>query len=327
MVDETHKHAYLIMVHKSLCQVEKLCHLLDDRRNDLYIHVDARTPNFDMWKMRLMAAVHSSKIFFVPRVIISFFGGGVSQIRAELALLRTATEYSLDRDKAYRYYHLISGADLPLKTQDEIHAFFEHHQGQEFVHLGTASYQEEIQERVRYWYLWQELIGRGHGMLSQTLHAMQKVFLEIQRALRVNINRDNPIQRFYAGANWFSITDAFARYIVDHEQWVLDTFCKGKNVDELFVQTLLMNSSFANHRFLPVAFDENYQSIMRDIDWHRGSPYIWRTSDYDELMKFEFLFARKLVVPELLRTLVFARPCGGDQFAAGTVSPSLDMSR
>lgn len=33
------------------------------------------------------------------------------------------------------------------------------------------------------------------------------------------------------------------------------------------------------------------------------------------------------VVPELLRTLVFARPCGGDQFAAGTVSPSLDMSR
>ena len=35
----------------------------------------------------------------------------------------------------------------------------------------------------------------------------------------------------------------------------------------------------------------------------------------------------KRVVPELLRTLVFARPCGGDQFAAGTVSPSLDMSR
>ena len=36
---------------------------------------------------------------------------------------------------------------------------------------------------------------------------------------------------------------------------------------------------------------------------------------------------KTMVVPELLRTLVFARPCGGDQFAAGTVSPSLDMSR
>lgn len=129
---------------------------------------------------------------------------GVSQIRAELALLRAATEHSLDWNKAYCYYHLISGADLPLKTQDEIHAFFEHHQGHEFVHLGTASYQKEIQERIKYWYLWQEFVGRGDGMLPQTLHVIQKVAVEIQRALHVNINQHNTIQRFYAGAQWFT---------------------------------------------------------------------------------------------------------------------------
>ena len=33
------------------------------------------------------------------------------------------------------------------------------------------------------------------------------------------------------------------------------------------------------------------------------------------------------VVPEFLRTLVFARPRGDDQFADYTFSPSLDMSR
>ena len=33
------------------------------------------------------------------------------------------------------------------------------------------------------------------------------------------------------------------------------------------------------------------------------------------------------VVPGFLRTLVFARPCGDDQFASRTLSPSLDMSR
>ena len=33
------------------------------------------------------------------------------------------------------------------------------------------------------------------------------------------------------------------------------------------------------------------------------------------------------VVPDILRTLVLARPCGDDLFAAGTVSPSRDMSR
>ncbi len=37
--------------------------------------------------------------------------------------------------------------------------------------------------------------------------------------------------------------------------------------------------------------------------------------------------AAMLVVPEFLRTLVFARPRGDDQFADCTFSPSLDMSR
>ena len=35
----------------------------------------------------------------------------------------------------------------------------------------------------------------------------------------------------------------------------------------------------------------------------------------------------QVVVPEFLRTLVFARPRGDDQFADCTFSPSLDMSR
>ena len=37
--------------------------------------------------------------------------------------------------------------------------------------------------------------------------------------------------------------------------------------------------------------------------------------------------APDMVVPEFLRTLVFARPRGDDQFADCTFSPSLDMSR
>ena len=46
----------------------------------------------------------------------------------------------------------------------------------------------------------------------------------------------------------------------------------------------------------------------------------------DEADRRAWLFAL-LVVPEFLRTLVFARPRGDDQFADCTFSPSLDMSR
>ena len=46
-------------------------------------------------------------------------------------------------------------------------------------------------------------------------------------------------------------------------------------------------------------------------------------------MKTESVYPERWeeVVPEFLRTLVFARPRGDDQFADCTFSPSLDMSR
>ena len=63
--------------------------------------------------------------------------------------------------------------------------------------------------------------------------------------------------------------------------------------------------------------------IARLID--RDAEFVFNDdSDYQNKKK---RLSYSPVVPELLRTLVFARPCGGDQFAAGTVSPSLDMSR
>lgn len=48
------------------------------------------------------------------------------------------------------------------------------------------------------------------------------------------------------------------------------------------------------------------------------------------IIMFSRIFTNGLdhpVVPEFLRTLVFARPRGDDQFADCTFSPSLDMSR
>ena len=37
------------------------------------------------------------------------------------------------KNKNYEYYHFISGVDLPLKTQDEIHDFFQKNNGKEIV--------------------------------------------------------------------------------------------------------------------------------------------------------------------------------------------------
>lgn len=49
-------------------------------------------------------------------------------VKAELLLLETASMKG-----PYDYYHLLSGVDLPIKSQDYIHHFFEKNKGYEFV--------------------------------------------------------------------------------------------------------------------------------------------------------------------------------------------------
>ena len=41
------KHAYLIMAHNNFYVLNKLILLLDDERNDIYIHIDKKVKEFD----------------------------------------------------------------------------------------------------------------------------------------------------------------------------------------------------------------------------------------------------------------------------------------
>lgn len=59
--------------------------------------------------------------------------GNLSQIRTEYALLEEALKHG-----SYEYYHILSGQDLPIKTQDEIHQFFHEHRGKEFVGINRG---------------------------------------------------------------------------------------------------------------------------------------------------------------------------------------------
>ena len=52
----------------------------------------------------------------------------------------------------------------------------------------------------------------------------------------------------------------------------------------MYIQTVAMNSYLAES-----VVDDN----LRFIDWNRGTPYIFRSNDYDELCSSSKLFARK----------------------------------
>ena len=98
------KHAYLVMAHHQFPLLQTTLRLLDDPRNDFFIHIDKKAGAVDFEEIR-RAAPHS-RVTFIERLSVHW--GGYSQIRCELALLQAATQAG-----QYAYYHLISGVDLP----------------------------------------------------------------------------------------------------------------------------------------------------------------------------------------------------------------------
>lgn len=272
------RHAYLLLVHKNPRQVRRLIGLLDDPRNDIYVHVDRKARGFDAGNFK---TEHSALRFIEPRQSVHW--GGVSGMKSELALLKEAVA-----NGPYDYYHLLSGQDMPIKTQNEIHNFFDRNKGKEFLNLWTL----DQSARSRYELI--TLFTEGEGKFYT--HALNKVFKKLQKL--VGYRRRVPVEIKF-GSNWFSITHALAAYVIEKEKWLLDIFRHTNNCDELFLSTLVWNSPFREELYMQAESDhtESNMSFMRFIDWTRPGcvrhPWVFRKEDFDTLMKVPHLWARK----------------------------------
>ena len=109
------KQAYLIEAHKCDEMLLTLLRMLDVPWNDIFIHMDSK--NTDYQPETVECRMKYAKVFHAKRHSVVW--GGVSQVKAELVLLKTAVAHG-----PYQHYHLISGVDLPIQTQEDIRAFF-----------------------------------------------------------------------------------------------------------------------------------------------------------------------------------------------------------
>lgn len=268
------KQAYLIMAHKCDETFFTLLHMLDYEKNDIFIHMDKKNKQFNPNSILLKK---SSVYFSDKRINVRW--GGYSQIEAELILL----EKALLTGK-YGHYHLLSGEDLPIKSQEEIYKFFNENADKEFVAFDNIEF--KAYERVRYFYFFQDIIGRDPHLI---LRGLNKISIGIQKGMHIQRNYN---QKFLKGANWFSISDEFARYVLSLKKWIRRTFRYTKCCDEIFLQTICINSKFKKRLFYN-GFDDDYKAIMRLIDWKRGEPYVFREDDMEELLNSDKLFARK----------------------------------
>lgn len=273
------KHAYLIIAHKQPELLKKLLKLLDNERHDFFIHIDKKSSIDDKTIEEIKKSVLKSNIKFIERISVNW--GGYSQIQIEINLLKCAINYK------YSYYHLLSGADLPLKSSDYIYKFFEKSGNKEFISFESSFITKEIKERISLYHFFQEKINRNNYIFF----GLEKLSLIIQKLFRVNrIKNSNLV--IQKGANWFDITHEFASYVLTKEDEIKKFYKNTMCADEIFLQTIAINSVFKEKLYYK-NFDNDLHSIMRYIDWQRGKPYIFRNKDFDELIKSEYLFARK----------------------------------
>jgi hypothetical protein len=279
------KHAYLIIAHNNIPMLRELLAVLDDERNDIYLHYDKKSVLTDEDRELLMDTVRTSRLTFTDRISVTW--GGYSQVQCELKLLKAAC------CQRYTYYHLLSGIDFPIKSQDYIYDFFETHNGEEFIDFWDKPKKDYLY-RVKYYYPLQEQIGT----YTNDIHTL---ILRVRSKLGVLNQKLHGVNRlkkydgeFKTGSNWISITDSFAHYLLANEKLIYRLFHDGIAVDELFAHTLCYNSEYKNRvSKIPV----------RLIDWERGRPYEWQVQDLDELLQSECLFARKITSPELAQTI------------------------
>lgn len=270
------KHAFMIEAHTNWNQLRSLLSLLDDERNTIYVHVDQKASDFD--RSFFNGVVTRGELNFVRRIPVTW--GGSSQIDAEMILLPEAVKSGAD------YYHLISGFDLPLHGMKYFDSFFEGHRGKEFLHFTEhgPTMQPRTLDRIDIYHPWQNRIGKRCKHVERMLYVTQSM-LGIHRLRGKRLT-------FGKGANWFSVTKDFAKYVCEvwpmYRSMFLSSFC----ADEMFMHTILLNSPFADNLY-DKSFDDDYSAVMRLIEWADGDLKTFTIDDLPELEQSPMLFARK----------------------------------
>ena len=269
------KHAYLIIAHHEFQLLEYLIRSLDDIRNDIYIHFDKKVK-----QLPTLFTQHAKLIILDNRVDVRW--GDVSQIKSEFVLFRAAFERN-----SYGYYHLLSGVDIPLKTQDQIHDFFYRNKGKEFIGFNQEVTESEINKKVRSFHFFPKLFRNSNAVIALLVKCVRSVTVLFQQS--VKMYRHCNIE-FKKGTSWVSVTHDFVHFLLKKEEETLkiykNTFCG----DEFFLHTLCWNSSFRQ-----ALFNLNNEVIgcQRKINWSNGKLYDWEEKDFDVLVTSKVLFARK----------------------------------
>lgn len=282
---ESDRHAYLIMAHEDPKLLKNLIEALDDPRNDIYVHIDKKSSCFSIDEVSGWG--HASRVFTVPQMKV--YWGDFSIVKCELKMLDYAHE-----NGPYRYYHMLSGRDFPIKSQDSMHDFFDGETGEFAVAWeNMPGCGDERDYTYKYRYFWNmKYFDYCRGLYEHDSKVwkfqfrLQDANMSVQRRLNIDRSRWDGIKR-YKGEMWFSITEDFVEYLLGKKagKIIRKALRKTHGSDEFLIPTVIENSPFK---------ERLAGTCLRLIDWNRGMPYVFTDDDAEEVIGSGQFFVRKI---------------------------------
>jgi len=263
--------AYGIFAFKDPELVARLVNRLQTDSDFTYVHFDASIgeQRFRNWKRLIEKKCPNKNIEIVSVFRSKYMSFG--QVESILSSMKYFDNFNYD------YYINLSSSCYPLKSTVIIKEEFDHQ---------DSIFMEVFEMPFKGWF------QGGMFRLESRFYFFPRGKYPYVRLFRIpRLKKELPYGlKPYGGSCWFCLPKEVVRYILDFVEQkpeVKKFFRRTACPDEMFFQTILMNSSYRSR-----IVNDN----KRYIDWRRGigsSPTILTKDDFEKMKKSNKLFARK----------------------------------
>ncbi len=309
------KLAYIITAHKNPDQLVRLVERLNDEGTTFFVHIDKGTDAPTYGRM-VDGLRHLPNVHFMKKRFKCHY---MTLYSAVQAVVQGMTEI-FRQDVAFDYLLYVTGQDYPIKTNSEIKAALENAHGQSYLTYLALPFEgwhptggRIIQNASRYesWHL--------HLFNRYVQFPLKRG--RLRRAVNLFLPRKRKFLRGftpYGGWAYWCLARRHVEYAHDFVKAnpsFMKFFRFAKSADEMFFQTMLLNSPFK---------DQLINDDLRYVDWSSQDchPKLLGRDDIDRLAESPRLFARKFdatvdaaVLDLIDERLLKIKPAGNDRGA------------
>jgi hypothetical protein len=284
--------AYIIVAHDDPDHLIRLIERLSADGAEFFVHIDKKAPA-ELFRRVAAAFRHAPHVHLVPRHRVTW--GRFSQVQATLEGIAEIVR----RGFACDFGILLTGQDYPIQSNAQIFDYLAERTGQSFLdYEQLPSARRWLNEngglnRVEYWHFRVGDLSLEFPRPFPTHTAAGRIAARAWAGLCRVFPRKRTLPHGlvpFGGSAYWCLTGPCLRYVHDFSRRhrnVTRFFRYVDNPDEVFFQTIVMNSAYRH-----AVINDN----LRYVAWPKlpaAHPEILREDDFERIVTSGKLFARK----------------------------------